>query len=218
MKAATGQLRCCGAAVRGMLMTASTDVLPVVMPADHVSGPRQGRWTYADYAAIPDDGNRYEVVDGVLFRTPAPGAAHQSTVVSITAVLFTHVELTERGRVLVAPFDVELLPGFVVQPDVLVVLHEHLSVITPTRAVGAPDLVVEVVSPSTVGYDRRTKQDAYARAGVPEYWIADPQARTVEVLQLAAGEYGSAGVFQGQAVVPSRIVPALPVPVAQVFA
>ena len=70
--------------------------------------------------------------------------------------------------------------------------------ITPSHIVGTPDLLVEIASPGAVGYDRRAKQDAYARAGVPEYWLADPTARTVEVLQLEQDVYRSLGVFRGR--------------------
>lgn len=200
-------------------MSTSPDVLPVVVRADHVPGPPQGCWTYDDYAAIPEDGNRYEIIAGVLYMTPAPGAAHQLTVGRITAFLKIHVEFAGQGLVFVAPFDVEL-PAHrgVVQPDIVVILNAHRSIITPSRAIGTPDLVVEVASPSTATYDRRTKMDAYAHAGVREYWIVDPHARTVELLQLEGEAYRSLGVFQGQAMLPSPIVPGFPVPVDQFFA
>lgn len=193
------------------------DTLPTVVPAGHVPGPPQGRWTYADYARLPDDGRRYEVIDGVLYMTPAPGTDHQGVSARLVTFLMLHVELQGHGRVFGAPTDVELAPGCVVQPDVLVIKADRLHLITPARIVGPPDLVVEVTSPSTVGYDRREKQDAYARAGVPEYWIADPHAQTVEVLTLEGEAYRSQGVFRGQARLPSRVVPDFPVPVARLF-
>ena len=102
-------------------MATITDMLPVVMPADHVHGPPQGRWTYADYAALPDDGCRYEVVDGVLYMAPAPDIAHQQALGWFVFALITHVQLTGAGRVFSAPYDVELAPGVNVQPDVVVV-------------------------------------------------------------------------------------------------
>lgn len=200
-----------------MTMTASGKV-PMVMPADHVPGPRQGAWTYDDYAALPDDRHRYEIVDGVLYMSPAPNREHQNTAGEIFAYLRTHIKLTGLGQVYIAPFDVELSPRTVVQPDVMVVLNPHLGIVTESRIIGAPDLVVEVSSPGSVGYDRTKKQDAYARAGVAEYWIADPWSRTVEVLTLAAGSYRSLGVFEGKAVLPSEVVPDFLVHVAQFFA
>ena len=199
-----------------MTMT-SPGRVPMVIPADHIPGPGQGRWTYKDYAAIPDDGQRYEIVDGVLFMAPAPNEWHQTAAGRLFRYLATAIEDARLGRVYIAPFDVELDYRTVVQPDVLVVLNAHLERITFSRIIGAPDLVVEISSPGTVGHDRTEKQRAYARAGVPEYWIADPASRTVEVLALEHGTYRSLGVFEGKATLPTRIVPDFPVHVEQFF-
>lgn len=198
-------------------MTTLAQTLPMVVRADHLPGPPQGCWTYADYAALPEDGHRYEVIDGVLYMAPSPNTDHQTASVRFTGFLLTHVQLAGLGRVFHAPYDVELPGGVTVQPDIVVVLNVHLAIITPSRIIGVPDLVAEILSPGTAGYDRRTKQDAYARAGVPEYWLADPYARTVEVLRLADGAYQSIGVFAGAATLPSRILPTFPVRVEQLF-
>jgi Uma2 family endonuclease len=198
-------------------MTTILGRVPIVTPANDVPGPEQGRWTYKDYAALPDDGRRYEIVDGVLFMTPSPTEGHQTAAGRLFYYLLTYVEFQGLGRVYMAPFDVELAPYVLVQPDVLVVLNANQEIITPSRIIGTPDLVVEVASPGTVAYDHRKKQDAYARAGVSEYWIVDPIAHTIDVLVLEAGTYDSLGVFEGQALLPSRIVPELPVRVEQFF-
>ena len=199
-----------------MTTSVPLDVLPVVTAAAPLVGPPQGRWTYADYAALPDDGNRYEIIAGVLYTTPAPGAGHQSVSARLVTFLVTHVEFAGLGRVFAAPVDVELAPDTVVQPDIVVILSANLDRITPSRIIGAPDLVVEILSPGTAGYDRREKQDAYARAGVGEYWIVDPGAQTVELLTLDQGGYRSHGVFRGQARLPSSAV-TLPVPIERFF-
>lgn len=199
-------------------MTATPDVLPTVVPATGAAGPPPGRWTYADYAALPADSQRYEIVDGVLYMTPAPSIAHQGAGKWLTYYLTAHVEVAGRGLVFSAPIDVELGPRDVVQPDVIVVLNERRGIVRPDRIVGAPSLVIEILSPGTAGYDRRDKQDAYARAGVPEYWLADPAAQTIEVLLLEEGRYRTAGVFRRQAQLPSVVAPDLPVRVAQFFA
>jgi Uma2 family endonuclease len=144
-----------------------------------------------------------------------------------------YVQFPGRGRVFAAPCDVQLAEDRVVQPDVLVVLNERRDIITPERIVGAPDLVVEIASQRTASYDRSEKQQGYAQAGVPEYWIADPHAHTVEVLVLdvASGKnrdgnrerdegatiYHSLGVFRGNETLPSRVVPDFPVCVEQFF-
>lgn len=107
----------------------------------------------------------------------------------------------------------------VVQPDLLVVLNANLERISDQCIVGAPDLVVEIASPSTSTHDRHKKYIAYASAGVPEYWIADPLAHTVEVLVLEGGAYSSLGVFSGQNTLPSLVVPGITdVRVEQFFA
>jgi len=199
-------------------MSTSLDKLPVVAPADHIPGPKQGLWSYKDYATLPDDGNHYEVVSGVLFMTPSPGGAHQDAVGEIFTYLREHVKQGGLGLVRIAPFDVELALDTVVQPDVFVVLSKHFDKITDNRILGAPDLVVEVASPGTAIYDRHNKLDAYVRAGVPEYWIVDTDARAVEVLVLEMiGIYRSLGVFRGKAVIPSQVVPGLLVQVEKFF-
>lgn len=184
----------------------------MVVQADQL--PASGAWTYADYATLPND-QRYEIVDGVLYMAPAPGTDHQSANNLFQTHLTIHIQFKGLGRVFGPPCDVELAPNTVIQPDVVVVLNEHADIITPSRIIGAPDLVVEIASPGTAGYDRRDKQDSYARAGVPEYWIADPAARTVEVLQLEGQRYRPIGVFRGKALLPSPLLGQFPTPVEQ---
>lgn len=150
-------------------MTTNEHKLSVVTPANWVTGPAQGQWTYEDYAVLPQDGQRYEAVNGVLYMTPAPNLGHQGIAGEIFAYLRNFVQVAGLGRVFTGPADIELHPGTVVQPDVFVVLNEHLDRLTASRVLGAPDLVVEVASPSTARHDIREKQDVYARAGVPEY-------------------------------------------------
>jgi len=199
-------------------MRTTKEELSVVTPADWVPGPPQGSWTYEDYAALPDDGRRYEIVNGVLVMAPAPGTGHQSIVVRLSHYLFAHVELAGLGRVFPGPIDVELGPKNVFQPDLIVLLNAHLERVTEKKISGAPDLAVEIASPSTAAYDRLTKYEKYAQAGIPEYWLVKPTRRAVEVLVLEHGEYRSLGVFSGQQTLPSQVVPGLPVMVEQFFA
>jgi Uma2 family endonuclease len=188
-------------------MTTTVGRVPMVTPADSVAGPRQGQWTYEAYAALADDGKRYEVIDGVLYMSPSPNEWHQTTVGRLFRYLATLIEDAGLGRVYIAPFDVELAFDVVVQPDVFVILNAHREKITFSRVIGAPDLVVEVVSPGTASYDRREKQDTYARTGVPEYWIADPATSTIQVSVLEDGRYRSLGIFEGKGTLPSRVLP-----------
>jgi Uma2 family endonuclease len=202
---------------KGKAEMTTIDRLPVVTPADWMPGPPQGQWTYDDYIALPDDGQRYEIVYGVLYMSPSPSGAHQDAVGEIFSYLRTYVKLVGLGLVRVAPFNVRLSSKDTFQPDILVVLNANLEKVKDTYMLGAPDLVVEVASPSTEGFDRREKQDAYAAAGVPEYWIVNTDARTVELLVLEHGKYRSPGVFRGKATLPSHVVPDLPVHVEQFF-
>ena len=194
-----------------------TEELSVATPADWVPGPPQGSWTYDDYAALPEDEHRYEIVNGVLVMAPAPSPEHQEIVLEIASYLRTHVKLAGLGRVFPAPIDVDLGPKNVFQPDVVVVLNAHLDRVAAKKIVGAPDLVVEVVSPGSGVMDRIAKYAVYARAGIPEYWIVNPLRQTIEVSVLEDGEYHSLGVFQRQDLLPSRVVSGLPVRVEQFF-
>jgi Uma2 family endonuclease len=191
--------------------------LTVVTPADWVPGPTQGLWTYDDYAALPEDGQRYEIVNGVLVMAPAPSPEHQAIVVRLAHYLFAHVELAQLGRVFTSPIDVELGPKHLYQPDIVVVLKAHEGIIHEKKIVGVPDLMIEVTSPSTAAFDRLTKYEIYARAGIAEYWIVKPTARSIDVMVLDAGEYRLFGTFTGKSLLPSQVIPNLPVQVEQFF-
>jgi len=158
------------------------DPLPPRAEAEHTMGmPEQAtRWTAAMVRALPDDGNRYEVVDGELLVTPAPARPHQWVVGAIHVELELYARAQGRFVVMLSPSDVELDRYGLVQPDVFV---EGLVDGRPAGEwnAGAPLLLaVEVLSPSTARTDRTTKRRRYQRAGIPEYWIVDPDARVIE--------------------------------------
>lgn len=180
-----------------------------MIAADRMPGPHQGHWTYSHYAALPDDGHHYEIVDGVLYMAPAPNLWHQEITLEIATHLRKLIKLTGLGKVYVSPVDVQLSPNTIMQPDVVVVLNEHADRLQGTRIVGAPDLVVEVASPATITYDRREKYDAYARAGVREYWLVDPGTKTIEIRVLEGSDYQLLGIFIGQATLQSHVIPGL---------
>lgn len=198
-------------------MSTTHDELPEVTAANDIEGPGQGSWTYQDYAAIPDDGRRYEVVNGVLYMSPSPGRWHQETVGEVFAHLRAYVKSHKLGQVYLAPFDVELAPNIIVQPDVMLILHTNSGIITDSHIVGTPDLIVEVASPGTASYDRRDKQAIYALSCLPEYWLVDPLAHTVELLLLQSGHYRSLGIFHGQSTLPSPTLPNFAPHVSQFF-
>ena len=145
--------------------------------------------TYRDYAALPNDGRRYEIHDGELSVTPAPSPWHQDVVLNLATLLRAHVAALGLGKVFVAPIDVILSDTSIVQPDVVYVAIDRLALITRRGIEGAPTLVVEVLSPSTTVSDRHTKMQLYARHGIPWYWLVDPDPRTTEVYGLDRGVY-----------------------------
>ena len=153
--------------------------------------PRQGDWTYEDYLRLPDDGNRYEVIRGVLYVTPAPKLKHQFSVSEFSLRLGWFVRENGLGRVLWAPLDVKLPAGIAspVQPDVVFFGTENEPLWELGYFEGVPDLILEVLSPRTRSRDRKVKLQAYQDAGVPEHWMADPSMRTVTVHVLENGRY-----------------------------
>ena len=150
--------------------------------------------------------------------TPAPTPEHQSIATRIAYYLFPHIDLAGIGKLFTAPIDVDLGPKNVYQPDLVVVLNTHMDRVGEKKIIGAPDLVIEIASPSTATYDRLNKYEKYARAGIAEYWIVNPTRHTTEVLVLEDGEYRSLGIFRGEQTLPSRIIPDLPVAVERFFA
>jgi Uma2 family endonuclease len=157
------------------------------------------RLTYEDYAALPDDGRRYELHEGELSVTPAPGTSHQDILGNLFVILRGHVNTNRLGKVFVAPVDCIFENITIVQPDIVFVETARRSVISERGIEGAPTLVVEVISPSTSAIDRRRKLQLYARYAVPYYWIVDPPARTIEAYELAPGVYEGAGALSGTA-------------------
>ena len=145
--------------------------------------------TYEDYAALPDDGRRYEIHDGELSVTPAPGTNHQRVSRNLYDVLGAYVKTQGLGEVLYAPVDVILANTTIVQPDLIFVAPAHASRVSRRGIEGAPTLAVEILSPSTTTIDRSRKLQLYARYGVPYYWIVDPEARTLEAYELTDGVY-----------------------------
>lgn len=166
-------------------------------------------FTYEDYKLLPE-GGRYEIVEGELLVTPAPSARHQGILVRLILRLASFVESGNLGKVLPAPTDVVLANESVVQPDLLFVARERQVIIDPAGAVhGAPDLVVEVLSPSSASRDQVVKRKLYARYGVREYWIVDPVANSIEVLTQCQVGLDTWRVFSAGSSLTSPLLPGL---------
>jgi Uma2 family endonuclease len=137
--------------------------------------------TYEDYCLLPDDGRRHEIIDGEHYVNPAPNIPHQRISRKIVFTLTQHVEQHDLGEVFYAPCDVVLSAFDVVEPDILFVSKARRHIIGTANIQGAPDLVVEILSPSSRQYDEVFKLKRYDAAGVAEYWIVDPDAETIVV-------------------------------------
>ncbi|MGH7129727.1 MAG: Uma2 family endonuclease, partial [Planctomycetaceae bacterium] len=151
-----------------------------------MSGTAPPEWSYAEYARMPDDGNRYEVLDGEVLVTPSPGTRHQR----IAAEVFVHLrEYIRREGIGEMLWDLDLLfaTGQFLRPDMVFVPNAQRHLLTERGVEGVPGLVVEVVSPGSVRIDKVTKPARYADFGVPEYWVVDPDRRAVLVWNFEEG-------------------------------
>ena len=174
------------------------------------------RFTYEDYLLLPEE-KRYEILDGGLCVVAAPNTRHQLVSMNREFALFQYVKSMSLGVLLHAPCDVILSKENIVQPDILFVSRERLDMMGEANIRGAPDLAIEILSPGSREKDLEVKRTIYARHGVQEYWIVDPDAATVEVLILSKRAYSSAGVFGKSERLSSPLLPDLNLPVSTVF-
>jgi Uma2 family endonuclease len=163
--------------------------------------------TYEDYAALPDDGKRYELHEGELSVTPAPGRRHQTVLGRLFVLLTLHVQAAGRGEVFVSPFDVIMSDITVVEPDIIYVDDSRHERVSERGVEGSPTLAIEIISPDSVRTDRRRKFALYATHDVTWYWIVDPEARTIEAYRLEAGAYRLDAKLEGME---SRALPPFP--------
>lgn len=184
--------------------------------------PAQGAWTYEDYVRLPDDGKRYEVIRGVLYVSPAPVLLHEYCRNELREIMGRFVREKRLGFLLASPLDVRLPRriGDPVQPDLVYIpmAKQPRWEVDPSFD-GAPDLVVEILSPSTARLDRKIKHLAYREAGIPEYWIVDPRARTIEVFGLSEDGARYVELCRGgeRDLVRSKVLSGLEVPVGEIF-
>jgi Uma2 family endonuclease len=191
----------------------SEPAYPLALPEEQ-PWPTQGRWTYEEYLRLPDDGQRYEVIRGVLYVTATPSWPHQYAVWTLGFLLQAFVREHGLGTVAGAPFDIRLPDRIAdpVQPD----LFFFRTGSDPTT--GVPDLVVEVLSPRTRRRDQTVKLDAYRDAGIPECWLVDPRGRTV-VVHVLSEDHRYVELCRGGAgeTVTSSVLPGLQVAVGALF-
>jgi Uma2 family endonuclease len=137
--------------------------------------------TYDDFIHFPDDGRRHELIDGVHYVTPSPATVHQRLLGRLYGALHVYLQDHPVGEVFLSPLDILLSPHDVVEPDLFVVMQNQAAIVTEPNVVGAPAIVVEILSPATRRRDLGIKRQLFDRAGVQEYWVVDPAGRAVAV-------------------------------------
>ena len=177
------------------------------------------RLTYHDLETVSEGhpGDRHEIIDGELVVTPSPAPMHQILSRDLFRLLDRHVRVGDLGEVLYAPIDIRLTPDNVLIPDIIFIVRDRLHIIGPSTIDAPPDLVVEILSPGTRQRDLTTKRHLYARFGVQEYWIVDPDARTLTVLALAGDKFEPVPAGEGGAIA-SRVLPGFTLVLKDVFA
>ncbi len=179
---------------------------------------RAVKLTVSHYMNLPDsEEKRYELVDGELHMVPSPTPEHQDIAMNLALLLAGFVRANKLGKVSCAPLDVVLSEEDVFQPDLLYISNARLGIRTQKNIQGAPDLVVEILSPGTRDRDRNIKRSRYARFGVREYWLVDPDARSIEVLKATESGFDTVGVYPESTVAVSPLLEGLRIEVADIF-
>jgi Uma2 family endonuclease len=169
--------------------------------------------TYEEYVALPEDGNRYEVIEGKLCVLPVPNRRHQTVLLNLALALANFIKTRRLGHVYFAPFDVVLSDTNIVQPDILFISNDRLGIMTEAGATSAPDLAVEVISVSTRGRDEDTKLRLYEQFGVEEYWLIDPMMAIVTIHR----RHTACRLNRPDETLTTPLLPGLAIPLAAVF-
>jgi len=178
------------------------------------------RLTYDDFLQFPDDGKRHELIDGEHYVTPSPNLRHQRLSgrlhLSLAEYLRAHPSV---GEVYYAPLDVVLSHWDIVEPDLLLVAADQVNILTEKNVVGAPALVVEILSPSTRKRDQQLKHRLFEKKGVREYWMIDPEQNTVTVDRLDDGAtFTRIGVLGSDGLLTTPLLSGWALPLSQLFA
>jgi Uma2 family endonuclease len=179
--------------------------------------PEALKLTYDDYLALPDDGRRYEILDGELYVSPTPFIRHQLVSQNLFRILDRHILEHRLGQLFNVPVTVVLARTTIPVPDLVFVRSDRRSIITEKEIEGPPDLVVEILSPSSKKRDRGFKARLYSRYRVREYWIVDPTSETLEIFELRGRAYRRKAKYEGTVTARSRCFPKLEIDLAKVW-
>jgi Uma2 family endonuclease len=177
----------------------------------------QEKFTYSDYLLLTDSDKRYEILDGDLLMSPSPTAIHQILLLKMAKLLSTFVEQNKFGQIFIVPFDVVLSDYEVIQPDIIFVSAENSHIIKPTHIQGSPDLLIEILSPSSVQRDRIIKRKIYSRNGVKEYWLINPEQKTIQQFQLQKKAFTLIKEFGAKESLSSSFFPELVIQLENIF-
>ncbi|HHT9121020.1 MAG TPA: Uma2 family endonuclease, partial [Candidatus Hypogeohydataceae bacterium YC41] len=165
------------------------------------------KFTYEEYKHLPlEDTRRYELLGGELVMIPSPLEPHQRVSANLEFILMRYVKEKKLGRIYDAPFDVILSEEDVVQPDIIFISKEHLSIVKKEGIRGAPDLVIEILSPTTADRDKVTKLTLYGKYGVQEYWIVDTNKEEIEIYTLKARRLRLAEKYRSEDILKSPLL------------
>jgi Uma2 family endonuclease len=173
--------------------------------------------TVAEYRNLPETGPRYQLIEGDLYMAPSPNRFHQDISRNLEVILANYLSTHPIAVLYDAPFDVYLTDIDVFQPDLVVVLNENRGILTDAGAEGAPDLVVEVLSPKTRQLDLANKKRIYARVGVKELWIIDPEEKEVAVYRFDRDTTDPVATLAGESAVSSPLLPDLKIALPDIF-
>jgi Uma2 family endonuclease len=174
--------------------------------------------TVENYRLLPETGPRFQLIEGELYMAPAPNRYHQDISRNLEYIFLEYLEEHPIGKLYHAPFDVYLDETNVFQPDILFVSGERLSILSEAGAEGAPDFVVEILSPKTARLDLENKRVQYAQHGVDELWIIDPNAKTVAIHRFSEKTDGPVSIVSEGESITTRHFPGLEVDTRKVFA
>ena len=172
--------------------------------------------TVHDYRELPDGPPYYQLIEGELYMSPSPNWYHQEILANILRILFRYLDKKPIGKIYFAPLDTFLTDLNVYQPDIGFISNKR-KIIVKEGVDGAPDFVVEILSPRTAKYDRGAKRDIYARTGVEELWIVDPELKTVQVFRFAESADAPVATYSIKQKFTSPVFPGLTVSCADVF-